>query len=320
MQVGLSAVRSRLGGTSRLARFGDHFLEAGVVVGMGREDAVIDPRLAAFLARNLHLEQLLVLQQPDDVDHRLGLVAHPLEVLGADRVGLELHVAAVAPHQRGAGHVGDVREVAAAGQDADHRRPDPRRGGARLLADGVAGRHVADLVPEHRDELRLGIEVGHDPARDVDVATRQRECVDVRAVEHGERELQVGQVADLGDPLADVVDVSLHRLVRVAAVLLQHLRVHLAADLDFLRRTHRDDVRLARDRIRRAAVQHERAREHGSGQQEHLTASTSGKRTECRAGEPRTSLASAGGRRRRSPRHAGRAAPANETGRRSAPS
>ena len=88
---------------------------------------------------------------------------------------------------------------------------DAGRRGAGLLPHGM--RHVADLVPEHRGELRLRVEVREDAARDVHVASRQRERVDLFAVEHRERELHVWPVADGDDALAEVAHVGLQRLV-----------------------------------------------------------------------------------------------------------
>ena len=66
---------------------------------------------------------------------------------------------------------------------ADQRRADAGGSGAGLLAHRVTRGDVADLVAEHGRELGLGVEVAHDAARDVDVAARQREGVDLLAVE-----------------------------------------------------------------------------------------------------------------------------------------
>ena len=266
LQVGLVPVRALVTGTRRLAGGGHHFLQAGVVVRMSREHAVVHARLATLLPRELQLEHLLVLEQADHVDHGLRRIAEAIQVLRAELVGLELHVAAVAAHQRRAGHVGEPREIAAAREDADHGRPDTGGGRARLLAYRVACGDVAHLVAEHRGQFGLGIEVGHDAAGDVDVA-RQRERVHLLAVEYRERVLQVRPMAPGRDALAELADIGLQRLVLVAAVLPQDLRVHLAAELDLLRRRHRDDVGLAGDRVRRTAAGGERRCRGGCKQQ-----------------------------------------------------
>ena len=92
---------------------------------------------------------------------------------------------------------------------------------------GWRARDVADLVAEHGRELGLGIQVVHDAASDVDVPAAGREGVDVLAVEHRERVLQLRALARLGGALADFVHVGLQlRIVVDAAELLQQHRVH----------------------------------------------------------------------------------------------
>ena len=70
------------------------------------------------------------------------------------------------------------------------------------------------------------------PARDVDVAARQREGVDVLGVDDREVPLELGTLAGLREFVADLVDVILQRLVFVDAVELDDLLVRLAALLD----------------------------------------------------------------------------------------
>ena len=260
-QVRIAVVRSVLRVFDLLRRT-HHFLQSRVVVGVRREHAVVDARLAVFLSRHLHFEHFLVLEQPHDVDHFLGLEPDPVQVLRAEPVRLEFHVASVTTHEGRAGGIGDVRKVAAAGEDADDHGADARGGGARLLADRVARGDVADLVTEHRGEFGLGVEVRHDAARDVDVAAGQRKRVDVGAVEHRERVLQVRTVARRRDALADGVDVLLQHFVVVAAVLLEDLRMRLAPDLDLLRLAHQHHVLAARDRVG-GATSRAHDREHG---------------------------------------------------------
>ncbi len=216
---------------------------------------MIDARRPVLLPRHLQLEHFLVLQQPHHVDHGLRLVADPVQVFGAQLVGFQFHVSAIAADQGVARHAGHVHQVAAAGQDPDHHGAHACRGGTRLLPHGMARRDVPDLVADHRRQFGLGIEVHHDPAGDVDVAARQRERVDLVAVEHGEGVLQVGAMALRGNALANRVDVLLQLLVVVAAILLQDLRVHLAPELDLLRLAHRHHVGAAGDRVRGAATQ-----------------------------------------------------------------
>ena len=62
------------------------------------------------------------------------------------------------------------------------------------LLRAVARGDVADLVAQHASQFGLAVQVGHQAARDVDVAAGQREGVDLGAVEHGEAPLQLRAV------------------------------------------------------------------------------------------------------------------------------
>src|SRR6185312_385024 len=104
---------------------------------------------------------------------------------------------------------GQVRDGTAARIDGSSGCKNAREGGLRLLAHGVARADMTDLVPEHGGELRLGIEVGHDPAGDIDVSAGQRESVDVLAVDDREVPLERRTLAVLRQGLADLVDVIL---------------------------------------------------------------------------------------------------------------
>ena len=137
--------------------------------------------------------------------------------------------------------------------------PDTRGSGTGLLTHRVPRGDVADLVAEHRRELRLAVEIGHDAARDVDVAARQREGIRLLAVEDRKRPGEIGAFSLGSDALPDLVDISLQALVVVPSVLLEDLRVHLAPDVDLLFLGHRDDVRAAGGGIARTARRNDRA-------------------------------------------------------------
>ena len=133
---------------------------------------------------------------------------------------------------------------------------DAGEGGLALLTHRMTRRDVTDLVPEHRGELRLGVQVIHDAARDVDVTATRREGVDLFAVEHGEEVLQVRAFARLRCPLTDFVDVLLQTDVVVrAAELLQHQRMDLLCLLDFRLLGREHEVGPAADRIRGAGTE-----------------------------------------------------------------
>ena len=114
---------------------------------------------------------------------------------------------------------------------------------------------MADFMADYAGEFCFRVQVAHDAARDVDVTAGQGEGVDLRRIDDGERVLQAGPVAFFRQTLADVIHVFLQRLVIVDAVLLAHLDVFLAPDLDFLRLRHGDEVRIAGDRVLRAIRQ-----------------------------------------------------------------
>ena len=96
----------------------------------------------------------------------------------------------------------------------------------------MAGGDVAGLVAQHPGELGLVVGQRQQAARDVDIAARQGEGVDHVAVEQGEGEGLVGQFGRVLDPVADLRDIGLQRLVLVASAELGHrLRIFLASQL-----------------------------------------------------------------------------------------
>ena len=123
--------------------------------------------------------------------------------------------------------------VAARGQHA-------QTGG--LLTGGTLGAmarcHVPDLVPDHARQLSFAVQVGQDPARDVDIAARQGEGVDLRAVQDGECPCQVRPVGLGRQALADLVDVGLQGGGVVHALLADHLLMGLGALGDLIGLVH----------------------------------------------------------------------------------
>src|SRR5688572_3038907 len=230
------------------------FVQTQVVVRVAREHAVIDARLALFLAGALDLDQLLVFQQAYDVDHVARRVAGLHQVLGAEPVRLQLLIAAVATDESSARVIRETRQVRAPREDADSRGADAGERRLALLSYRMTSAHVADLVPEHGFELGLVIEVIHDAASDVDVAATGREGVDLFAVQHGEGVLQLRTLADLRGALAYFVDVGLQLGIVVdAAELLQQHRVHFLGLLDLAGFALEYEVGRAGDGIGRTA-------------------------------------------------------------------
>jgi len=70
----------------------------------------------------------------------------------------------------------------------NHAGGEPHLGKLLLahLADGMARRHVPDLVPQDRRKLGLRVQVGHDAAGHVDEAAGDRKSVHRRVIDHAE--------------------------------------------------------------------------------------------------------------------------------------
>ena len=154
---------------------------------------------------------------------------------------------------------------------------------------------MADLVAEYRGELRLVVEVRHDPAGDVDVPAGQREGVGLLAIEHRERPGDLRTVALGGQTLPEVVDVALETLVVVTAVLLQDLRVHFAPDLDLFLLGHRDDIRTAGGGVACAASREPGGAQRRQGENDRPT-SGSGHCVSLRTGTAKSRGRSTGGK------------------------
>ena len=127
---------------------------------------------------------------------------------------------------------------------AAHQRDLPR-----VTLGRVPRVDVADLVAEHAGHLGLGVEVREQPARDVDVAARQRERVDVGLVDDGEVPRQVRPLRRGGQPHPHAGHVLLQRRVVVHAHLGAELLVGLAADADLLALAHERELALAGHRV-----------------------------------------------------------------------
>ena len=245
-----------------------------LVVGRVRGEPARRRRLRPALGLGgLGGKRFLVLEHLDHVDHVLRVVAVARQVLGAELVGLRFLVAAVRGDVAGRGRLRDLaREVGRAAHARAFEHRAKHRGGQHadagaLLAGGalrtVAGGHVADLVADHAGQLGLAVEVGHDPARHVDIAAGQREGVDLRAVEHGEGPLEVGPVRLRGQALAELVHVGLQLCVGVGAVFLQHPLVGFLAFGDLVLLAHDRALGLAGDGVDDvgAAARHEGGRQ-----------------------------------------------------------
>ena len=250
----LRVVHGGLAG-SQVTGGADHGLQALVVARVGGIQAVVaSHRLAAGLGLD-PLELFLVLEDADDLQQGLRVVACLVHVLGPQPVGLQLVFATVAAHQLSAVHAGSIRQVAAAGEDIGGGRHDLVGDAGSLLARGVAGGDVADLMGQDPRQLGLVVQVGQQAPVDVDEAPGGGEGVDVGAVDHGEGEGQLRPVAVLDQLLAHAVHIGLQLGVVVTAPLFHDLLVHLLADGDLPALGHDYPVGAAGGRVAGAAAQ-----------------------------------------------------------------
>ncbi len=248
-------------------RLAHHLFQARVVARVGVEGAVVAARLASVPLGLIRGKQFLVFQHADDVDHRLRRIAGAREILCAQAVRFQLVLATVAGRPRLRQGLQQVCAGLVAQPRYQHRtehRSQPRRGLCALLAHSVARGDVPDLVADHPGEFGLGIQIGHDAARDVDIAAGQREGVDVRAVDHREPPFQLRPMALLRQPHAHLRHVGLQRGIVQRRILLQHVLVGLQAHLDFLRLGHQHEILVPGDRVLRAMTQCQRPG-HGGG-------------------------------------------------------
>ena len=83
-------VARELGGGAGLefVRLGDRLLQAVIGARVAGEHAVVHARLAVLGGGAFFLELLLVLEDADHADYRLGIVAVARDVFGTEAVGL----------------------------------------------------------------------------------------------------------------------------------------------------------------------------------------------------------------------------------------
>src|SRR3954471_10697781 len=152
------------------------------------------PGCTAFGARLVCGEALLVLEHFDDIDHVVRIVIEAREIFGAKLVRLRFLATAVFRHIAGSYPLRSLRSCAGSathsltfeyyaekcrGQHADPRCLLPSSA-LRTMPRG----NVADFVANNACQVGFTVHVGHDAPRDIDVTPGQRECIDVRGIEH----------------------------------------------------------------------------------------------------------------------------------------
>ena len=231
---GIGDIGRRPGIDGRSGR--DRLLQARVVVRVTREHAVIEVRFSMLEAGALGLEQILVLQRRQHVDHGARVVTCPRDELGAQVIRLEFRVAAIATDDRSARHVGEIGKRRDAGENRGGRTRKPRHRRFLFLGLEMLRGDVADLVAEHCGELRFILHVGQDAARNVDIAALGCERVDVVGVDNREMPFEFGAIADLRDFLTDALHVFLQLEVIMHTHALDDLGVHRLRFADLVAR------------------------------------------------------------------------------------
>ena len=210
----------------------------------GEEGGHPPRRLAGTRGIREHLEGL---------GHRSRVVSLPGHVAEPQVVGLPLVVPPVGEKEEaepGGGGLCDRGQVGP--EDGADAEPDLRELGAAHLADGVTGRHMADLMAEDPREFGLGAEVGEDPPGHVDEPAREREGVDDGVVDDPEGPREIGTLGAERHRLAEPLDVGLPFVVGVEAERGDDLRIRLPPDLDLPVLADKNELTFARRRVDRA--------------------------------------------------------------------
>ena len=88
---------------------------------------------------------------------------------------------------------------------------------------------------------------------DIDIATGQREGVDIRAIHHSELVIEIAAVTGARHALTDALDVSTQGLVFHQAVLFEYLLVIALAEADFVALAHHHKIGFTGGRVDRAS-------------------------------------------------------------------
>ncbi len=249
-------------------------------VGMAGEE-IVDRAALERGAGDLGLQLGAGLQRLEEVGHGRRVVAGAAEIAHAELVGLELLAARVGLGEAVAGLLAELAQelralLAAeigAGQRAEHAQPAGEQPARRLPGGAVPGGDVADLVANDTGELGLVLRQRQEPPADIDIAAGQREGVDDLAVQDGEGEIELAQLGDGLEPVADALHVALEcRIVDAAAVLGQNLRVRLAAGAHIVLDRARSQNRPAAGRRRGAARGDSQRTGEGAGEKRGLEA------------------------------------------------
>jgi hypothetical protein len=123
----------------------------------------------------------------------------------------------------------DPGQLLGSGDQPDRKHAEFPKQGALLLPLAMITDDVAELMREHRGELRLTVDDAHQPARDVDVAAGYRKGVHHVGVDEREGALPF-QIGSLRQLLAEPEKVGRLRPLISPAELRQKLRMLLGSE------------------------------------------------------------------------------------------
>ena len=78
-----------------------------------------------------------------------------------------------------------------------------------MLAHRVTRSDMPYFMSDHAGELCLGVEIGHDTARDIDITSGQGEGINVRGIQYRKGKLQVRAMALCRQFLTDSIHILL---------------------------------------------------------------------------------------------------------------
>ena len=200
----------------------------------------------------------------EHIRHLAHVIASVAGVAEAELVGLPFRVAPIAQKQqlhagaKGLAHRLDLGEQRASQAKAELRQLLPRDHG-----HGVTRRDVADFVAQDGCEFGLGIEEGHEPARDEDEPAGECEGVRGGVIHYGKGPGQFGTFRSTRQLQTHPAHVTLHGRVVHQANGVAHLDGRLLTHRDFLGFGDQGQLSLTGDRIGRATRDEYAGRQEG---------------------------------------------------------
>ena len=195
---------------------------------MGCEE--IHPVRVVGPAGDARLQLRLRLQRGEEIRLRGGVVTRAGEVAHAELVALELLIAGIGGDDALADRIAKLvdrlhrlrRGAKHRSADRSRKNADLRNPGCLLTAGGMRRSHMANLMPNDSGQFRFRVRQSDQTARDIDIAAGQREGVDHRTVQHGERPFGFRLLRFRCKPPPDPFDIFPKRAVFHLAAELSH--------------------------------------------------------------------------------------------------